>query len=149
MILLEKILKPDIIGASSSGLCLMHCAMTPFLFVVNLSTAFCCNSKPIWWQLINYLFLALSFAAVFSVVKKSTKTWLIIALISSWTLLLVAILIETFEIVMIPEVLNYIPAFCLIALHLYNQKYCKCEDCCSNWVCLKNNKRRKDSSTRS
>ena len=132
MILLEKILKPDIIGVSSIGLCLMHCAMTPFLFVVNLSTAFCCNSKPIWWQLINYLFLALSFAAVLSVVKKSTKTWLMIVLISSWTLWLVAILIETFEIVMIPEVLNYIPAFCLIALHLYNQKYCKCEDCCSN-----------------
>jgi len=132
MILLEKILKPDIIGASSSGLCFMHCAMTPFLFVVNLSTAFYCNSKPIWWQLINYLFLALSFAAVLSVVKKSTKTWLVIALISSWTLWLVAILIETFEIVMIPEVLNYIPAFCLIALHLYNQKYCKYEDYCSN-----------------
>ena len=132
MILLEKILKPDIIGASSSGLCLLHCATTPFLFVVNLSTASCCNSTPVWWLLINYLFVALLFAAVFSVVKKSTKTWLIIALISSWTLLLVAILIETFEIVMIPEVLNYIPAFCLIALHLYNQKYCKCEDCCSN-----------------
>jgi len=132
MILLEKILKPDIIGSLSSGLCLIHCAVTPFLFMVNVSTVSCCNPIPIWWQLINYLFLAVSFAAVFSVVKKSTKRWLIIALVSSWTLLLVVILIETFEMMMIPEVLNYIPAFCLIALHLYNQKYCKCEDCCSH-----------------
>jgi|TARA_B110000259_G_scaffold154210_1_gene174772 hypothetical protein len=132
MTLAQKIFKSDIIGASSSGFCIIHCAVTPILFLANLSTASCCNTIPAWWQLLNYLFLTVSFIAVISAVKKSTKAWLRIALISSWALLFLAILIETFEIVIIPEVWNYIPALSLIALHLYNKNYCLCDDCCEN-----------------
>ena len=132
MTLAQKFFKSDIIGASSSGFCIIHCAVTPILFLANLSTATCCNSIPVWWQLLNYLFLTVSFIAVISAVKKSTKAWLRIALISSWALLFLAILIETFEIVIIPEVWNYIPALSLIVLHLYNQNYCLCDDCCEN-----------------
>ena len=130
MTLTQKILKSDIIGASASGLCIIHCASTPILFLANLSVLPCCEIIPLWWQLLNYLFLTISFIAVMSAVKKSTKVWLGIAFIVSWTFLFLAILIETYEIVMIPEILNYIPAFCLIALHLYNRKYCTCDDCC-------------------
>jgi hypothetical protein len=130
MTLTQKILKSDIIGASASGLCIIHCASTPILFLANLSVLPCCEIIPLWWQLLNYLFLTVSFIAVMSAVKKSTKVWLGIAFIVSWTFLFLAILIETYEIVMIPEILNYIPAFCLIALHLYNRKYCTCDDCC-------------------
>lgn len=130
MTLTQKILKSDIIGASASGLCIIHCASTPILFLANLSVLPCCETIPLWWQLLNYLFLTVSFIAVMSAVKKSTKVWLGIAFIVSWTFLFLAILIETYEIVMIPEILNYIPSFCLIALHLYNRKYCTCDDCC-------------------
>ena len=130
MTLTQKILKSDIIGASASGLCIIHCASTPILFLANLSVLPCCETIPLWWQLLNYLFLTVSFIAVMSAVKKSTKVWLGIAFIVSWTFLFLAILIETYEIVMIPEILNYIPAFCLVALHLYNRKYCTCDDCC-------------------
>ena len=130
MTLTQKILKSDIIGASASGLCIIHCASTPILFLANLSVLPCCETIPLWWQLLNYWFLTVSFIAVMSAVKKSTKVWLGIAFIVSWTFLFLAILIETYEIVMIPEILNYIPAFCLIALHLYNRKYCTCYDCC-------------------
>ena len=130
MTLTQRILKSDIIGASASGFCIIHCATTPILFLANLSVFACCEKIPLWWQLLNYLFLTISFIAVISAVKKSTKVWLGIAFIASWTFLFLAILIETFEIVVIPEVLSYIPAFCLIALHLYNQNYCTCDECC-------------------
>ena len=130
MTLTQKILKSDIIGASASGFCIIHCAATPILFLANLNVFACCEKIPLWWQLLNYLFLTISFIAVISAVKKSTKVWLGIAFIISWTFLFLAILIETFEILIIPEVLSYIPAFCLIALHLYNQNYCTCDDCC-------------------
>ena len=130
MTLTQKILKSDIIGASASGFCIIHCAATPILFLANLSIFPSCETIPLWWQLLNYLFLTVSFFAVIAAVKKSTKVWLGIALIISWSFLFLVILIETFEIVSIPEVLNYIPAFCLIGLHLYNQNYCACDDCC-------------------
>jgi len=130
MTLTQRILKSDIIGASASGFCIIHCATTPILFLANLSVFACCEKIPLWWQLLNYLFLTISFIAVISAVKKSTKAWIGIAFIVSWTFLFLAILIETFEILTIPEVLSYIPAFCLIALHLYNQNYCACDDCC-------------------
>ena len=130
MTLTQRILTSDIIGASASGFCIIHCATTPILFLANLNVLACCEKIPLWWQLLNYLFLTISFIAVISAVKKSTKVWLGIAFIISWTFLFLAILIETFEILIIPEVLSYIPAFCLIALHLYNQNYCTCDDCC-------------------
>ena len=130
MTLTQKILKSDITGASASGLCIIHCATTPILFLANLSVLPCCETIPLWWHLLNYLFLTVSFIAVMSAVKKSTKAWLGIAFIVSWTFLFLAILVETFKIVIIPEVFNYIPAFCLIALHLYNRNYCTCDDCC-------------------
>ena len=130
MTLTQRILTSDIIGASASGFCIIHCATTPILFLANLNVLACCEKIPLWWQLLNYLFLTISFIAVISAVKKSTKVWLGIAFLISWTFLFLALLIETFEILIIPEVLSYIPAFCLIALHLYNQNYCTCDDCC-------------------
>jgi|GEM_PF-3179353 len=51
-----RILNADFIGAMSSGLCLMHCLATPFLFIAKACTATCCADTPSWWQLIDYLF---------------------------------------------------------------------------------------------
>lgn len=132
MTITEKFLKSNIIGASSSGFCIIHCATTPFVFLANLSTVPCCDSTPLWWQSLNYLFLTISLMAVITAAKKSTKSWLGIALIISWIFLFLTIFIETFEIMIISEAWNYIPAISLIILHVYNQKYCTCDNCCKN-----------------
>ncbi|MAJ52128.1 MAG: hypothetical protein CMB82_11040 [Flammeovirgaceae bacterium] len=132
MTITEKFLKSNIIGASSSGFCIIHCATTPFVFLANLSTVPCCDSIPLWWQSLNYLFLTISLMAVITAAKKSTKSWLGIALIISWIFLFLTIFIETFEIMIISEAWNYIPAISLIILHVYNQKYCTCDNCCKN-----------------
>ena len=124
MTLTQRILTSDIIGASASGFCIIHCATTPILFLANLNVLACCEKIPLWWQLLNYLFLTISLIAVIIAAKKSTKSWLGIALIISWIFLFSTMFIETFEIVILPEAWNYIPAISLIVLHVYNQKCC-------------------------
>ncbi len=118
--------KADSIGIVSSSICLIHCIATPFLFLAKACSDSCCNDAPLWWKLIDYLFLIISFTAIYFAAKKSTKRWLRIALWSAWGLLLFTLLNEAFEMELLPEKFIYVPAFSIIALHLFNQKYCKC-----------------------
>lgn len=124
----------DIIGVVSSSLCLIHCIATPFVFIAQSSSAVCCESSPIWWQSIDYIFLVISFFAVFWSVKHTSKSWMKSALWLSWVALSAAILNEKFELIHLPEISVYIPALALIGLHVYNKKYCQCKDddtCCN------------------
>jgi len=61
----------------------------------------------------------------------TSKKWMKRALWTTWTILLLAILNESFEALHLGEAAVYIPALALAGLHFYNQKYCKCtEECC-------------------
>lgn len=135
MIQIPRVTKPDTLGAAASGLCAVHCIATPLLFIANTCAITGCVEAPIWWKLIDYFFLVISFVSIQLSIKNSTKSWVGFALFGSWTLLLLVILNESFEVFALPEVAVYIPALSMIALHLFNQKYyCKCADdqCCSN-----------------
>lgn len=134
MIQIQKTTKPDIIGATASGLCAVHCIATPLLFIANTCAVTGCIDTPVWWKLIDYIFLVISFIAIQASIKKSTKRWVGLALIISWTLLFLAIVNESFEMMALPELVVYIPALSMIILHLYNQKYCTCagNNCCAS-----------------
>lgn len=119
-------IQPDYIGAIAGCICSIHCAATPFLFVAKACSVTCCAETPIWWQLVDYLFLVISFAAIYYATKNSTKRWIRIALWSSWSLLLIAILSETFQTGLLPESSVYFPALAIVGLHFYNYKDCKC-----------------------
>ena len=125
MIHSQKIFKPDFIGVLASSLCLIHCVATPFLFVAKACSITCCSDSPAWWRVIDYIFIAISFIAILYATKNSTKKWIQIALWSSWILLLVAILSESFEIGLFPKSFAYFPALTIIGFHFYNLKYCK------------------------
>ncbi len=127
MILYRKTIDPDFIGVAASSLCFIHCAATPFLFVAKVCSETCCVDTPIWWQVIDYLFIIVSFAAIYYATKNSTKKWVRIALWSSWVLLLLTILGETLQLGFIPETFIYLPALAIVGLHFYNYKYCKCK----------------------
>ena len=115
--------KADIIGASASLLCMIHCLATPFVFFLKTSTAMCCSETPMWWQSIDYLFLTVAFFAVVHITKNNrTKTWLKSLLIISWIGLLIVTLNTTFFIFHISNSLAYAPAISLVTLHLYNSK---------------------------
>ncbi len=125
-------LKQDYIGAVASALCLLHCIATPFLFVAKACSAACCIDSPLWWQIIDYVFIIISFQAIYTVTKSSTNRIVNIAFWMSWILLFFMIINHTTQVIYIRPELIYVPAIFIIALHIYNYKFCRCEgnQCC-------------------
>ena len=126
--------KSDVLGSAASALCVAHCLATPFLFVAqSCSATACCESGPTWWSAIDYVFIAVTFFAVFFSARNTSKPWMKCALYSSWGVLTLLILNEKAPVVPLPEILKYISAFSLVGLHLYNRKYCQCkvQSCCA------------------
>ncbi|WP_111684137.1 MerC domain-containing protein [Winogradskyella tangerina] len=125
----------DLIGAFASGLCLLHCIATPFIFIAQTRAA-TYNNPPVWWGLIDVLFIGISFFAVYWSAINTSKTWMKYALWISWAMLCLIISNEKIGLVFIPEFSIYIPSITLIGLHLYNKRYCKCKDdnCCASGI---------------
>ena len=124
---------PDTLGAINSSLCVIHCFATPFLFLTQAQTSLVeLSTVSLWWQLLNYVFIVVSFFAVFRTVKNSSNQLVKSLLWVSWVLLSALILNEEFEIMHMPELLTYFAGISLASLHIYNLKYCQCEDenCC-------------------
>ncbi|WP_299365942.1 MerC domain-containing protein [Winogradskyella sp.] len=129
MITINRTLKnknSDIIGALASSLCLIHCMATPFVFIAQASVASDHHHAPIWWKSIDFIFIGISFFAVYWSAKNTIKSWVKFALWMSWIGLCLVILNEKLEWLPLPEGTIYIPAIALIAIHLYNKKYCQC-----------------------
>ena len=123
----------DTIGAINSSLCVAHCFATPFLFLGQAQTSLVeFSTVPLWWQLLNYVFIVISFFAVNRTVKNSSNQLVKSLLWASWVFLSALILNEEFEIMHMPELLTYFAGVSLASLHIYNLKYCQCEDenCC-------------------
>lgn len=119
----------DAIGVFAGGLCLIHCVATPFIFLAKAcTTAACCADTPVWWQAIDYLFIVISFAAIYYATKHTYRRWVRVALWSSWTILVFTILTETLETGWLPESFIYFPALAIIGLHFYNLRFCRCAD---------------------
>ena len=66
----------DKIGIISSSLCMIHCIGTPFIFIAKACSVTCCSEAPTWWLMIDYLFLIISFIAIYYTTRKPTKSWL-------------------------------------------------------------------------
>ena len=124
--------KSDAIGAMSSSLCMIHCIATPFFFFAATGTASCCSATPEWWQWLDYMFLFISFFAVRQSTKNTDYKLIKYGLWISWIGLFILVFNVKFQWFFISENSKFIPAFSLVGLHLYNLRYCKCEDkeCC-------------------
>ena len=136
MIQSSTIINSDTIGAVASTLCFIHCLATPAIFVAKACTATCCADAdaPTWWKAIDYLFLVISFVAIYYSTRNTSKYWIKLSLWISWSLLLVTIASEASKTQLIPETFIYFPALSLVVLHFYNLKYCNCskDNCCTN-----------------
>ncbi|OEK08325.1 hypothetical protein A8C32_02415 [Flavivirga aquatica] len=130
------ITKSDSIGVLSSGLCLLHCLATPFLFVSQTHISQCFETKPIWWSSIDFIFIIVSAVAIYRTVKTTTRQWIKIALWINWFIVLVLIINEKMGWLHLSESFIYFPAGGLIFFHIYNSKYCQCKngECCVNKV---------------
>ena len=122
----------DTLGAIASGLCMIHCVATPFLFIASACTASCCNMAPGWWQGFDYFFLFISIFAIYQTSKQTTNNLIILGLSLSWLGMLFFIVNANQQWFPLHGNLKFIPAFSLIGLHLYNLRYCQCkaENCC-------------------
>lgn len=124
----------DQIGAVSSGLCMLHCFATPFLFLSQSSLIFISVDFTLPWFIINYIFLFISFIAIYYSVKNSSNRFIRIFLYLFWAVLSGLIINESLGILSIPEIATYLSASSLICLHIYNLNYCRCDndDCCTS-----------------
>ena len=115
-------------------LCLIHCVATPFIFITQACTMSCCAGAPIWWQSIDYIFIVISFFAILRSTQTSSNKIIKIALWTTWFLFFLSIINKTIEIFYIHPNYVYAIGIILACLHLYNLKYCQCENdkCCVN-----------------
>jgi len=129
-----SITKPDSLGTFAGILCLIHCMATPFLFVAMAGTASLSGEAPGWWKSINYIFLVISFIAVYRTVQTTSKSFMKPLFWVSWVLLALVLINEQFHWLEIGELFTYAAASLLIILHVYNRKYCQCEEdhCCAD-----------------
>ena len=124
----------DTIGSLASGLCLIHCLATPFLFVAYTGAAGHehghghGHGSPAWWGVIDLVFLAVSLLAVVWSARNSSRNWMKGLLFLAWAGLALIILNEKMGWFHIPEEAIYVPALSLVGLHLYNRRYCQCSD---------------------
>ena len=127
---LESNRKSDLLGAMASGLCLVHCLATPLLFVAQAGAHHA--DSPGWWKTIDIALLVVSLAAVYWAAKKTSRNWMKWALYGSWLALTFLIVNEKVEGVHLAEAWIYVPTVSLVGLHLYNRKYCYCQEegCC-------------------
>ena len=113
----------DAFGIVASTLCLIHCVLTPLLFVL-----------PLWWKGLNIAFIIVSFLAVYGSTKNTSKSFMKPLFWMSFTLLAFVLLNEEIHLFHLPELVTYFGAVNLSILHVYNLKYCNCKDdeCCTH-----------------
>jgi hypothetical protein len=124
--------RSDIIGATASAMCFIHCLVTPFLFVAYSNTAIIGDTHPWWWGILDIVFLVISFFAVYWSTYNTSKQFLKYTFWTLWMLLAFIIINEKWEIAHIAEVFIYLTTLGLVFLHFYNRRYCQCENdkCC-------------------
>lgn len=122
----------DYIGAIAGVLCIIHCIITPLLFLISADLA--TKQALFALQFIGYVFLIISFFAVYRSAFKTTNNIVKVLFFLFWGALLFLILNESFGVFRISETFTFISAFSLSALHIYNLNYCQCKDetCCTN-----------------
>lgn len=132
----NTITKPnsDSIGATATVLCLIHCIATPLLFIAQTNATHHNHSVPLWWKSIDFIFVAISFFAVFWSVRNTQIQWIKTAFWIAWAALTFVILNEKLELIHLAEAVIYAPALALVSLHIYNRRHCQCKDgdCCSS-----------------
>jgi len=121
----------DWLGVSASGLCIIHCALTPLLFTAK-PVFFGMVDQPVHdhgpWAMLDYAFLALSLLAVWYSAQHTAHQTIKKALWAGWTIFAIGLMYEphgtTFS-----SWLMYIGSFTLIIAHLTN--YYHCQQACS------------------
>ena len=122
----------DKVGVFASITCMVHCAITPLIFIANICSQSCCSQAPLWWRSLDYIFLVITFIAIIQTNKEKTLKIIKGLFWFSWALLAFFIINESVMLFSITHHLKYIPALAIVFLHMYNIRTCRCKEdkCC-------------------
>ena len=123
----------DNLGILSSSLCLIHCFITPFIYM-SFTSLFSQNDFLYSsWKGINIIFIVFSLIAVNRSTKKTTSKIIKPIFWFSWCFLFFVLFNEEVKFIELPELVSYLSALNLAGIHVYNLKFCGCKDenCCT------------------
>lgn len=126
----------NLLGAAASGLCAIHCAATPFIFAAKplIEQVYDghehAHGSPLW-AAFDYIFLVLSFVAVWYSTRYTNHRNLKRLLWLGWVVFAAGILFEAFH---LPygHWLMYGGSFALVVTHLANYRHCQAEIKCNS-----------------
>lgn len=115
----QIIVQSDKAGIASALLCTAHCLVVPVAFLLRswLADGSPGHILPAWWEKLDYLFLVISFIAVYHSAGHTKYKEIKMALWTFWVILAAAILMETTM-----HWMTYIASAGLIATHFINIK---------------------------
>ena len=118
------LLKSDFLGAFFSFLCLIHCILTPIIFISGCAATVSTSHSPseLFWGYFDYLFIIVSLIAVFFSSKNSKSVFIKYALWLCWAILSFYLINEKIHppLLELNEITLYISASYLVILHSYN-----------------------------
>ena len=118
--------RSDFFGAVISGICAVHCTLTPFLFAARPlleTTGHAAAHGDYWWALLDYVFLFFSLLAVGYSVRRTDSPSIRIWLWVAWAVFALGLLLEPLELPF-AKALMYVGSFTLIFAHLRNLRHC-------------------------
>lgn len=115
---LFSFLNADVLGMTSSVLCLLHCLFLPlFLILQPVLFSFVKDLEDnVWWEYLDYVFLAIGLFAVILATKKIANTRKIL-FYGAYSVFALGILLSENWVF-----LSYLGSFGLVVLHLVNYK---------------------------
>ena len=116
------ILNQIFLGAFFSFLCLIHCILTPIIFISGCAATVSTSHSPseLFWGSFDYLFIIVSLIAVFFSSKNSKSAYIKYALWLCWAILSFYLINEKIHLLELNEITLYISASYLVILHSYN-----------------------------
>lgn len=123
----RKLSRSDILGATASGLCAIHCTLTPLLFAAKPlleGTAGGHAHGVGFWAVFDYVFLLLSLAAVWFSARHTSHPTIKWILWAAWAVFALGILAEPLGL-SFGKWLMYTGSITLVIAHLQNHRYCR------------------------
>ena len=120
---LKKLDYSDWLGAATSGLCAIHCMLTPLFFAAKpvLESTGVEHAHGLWGML-DFVFLILSLLAVWFSARHTTHSTLKWVLWFAWGVFAVGLLSESFA---FGKWLMYAGSITLVIAHIKNHRHCQ------------------------
>ena len=122
--------RSDLLGVLASGLCAIHCAVTPVFFIakpfIHSSVNYHSHGSG-FWSMLDYVFLVLSFIAVWFSSKHTNLKSIKWVLWSAWIVFSIGLLSERIHFEN-GIWLMYLGSAALVIAHVINYRHCqKCK----------------------